>query len=122
MLTSLKSMIQSQYIMPIKYALCVGSECSQIETIKQFNLLDGWKRNTQLEMTNQICYLLVITMTDSAYAPYHCACKAPFWNKDDFYNHLKDCDEALEFLKVTKQIFNHYRKLSKYLHNPEEFI
>ena len=60
-------------------------------------------------------------MTDPKYAPYHCACKAPFWNKDDFYNHLKDCNEAMEFLKVTKQIFEHYRKLSKYLHNPEEF-
>ena len=35
---------------------------------------------------------------------------------------LIDCNEAMEFLKVTKQIFNHYRKLSKYLHNPEEFV
>ena len=58
---------------------------------------------------------------DPKYAPYKCACKAPFWNKDDFYNHLKDCSEAREFLRVTKQIFDHYRKLSKYLHTPEEF-
>ena len=108
--------------MQTRYALCVGIEYNQIEPILSKQHLDGLKRNTQLEMTNHICYLLVITMTDSAYAPYHCACKAPFWNKDDFYNHLKDCNEAMEFLKVTKQIFNHYRKLSKYLHNPEEFI
>jgi len=78
------------------------------------------RRSTKRETIGQTsCHLK--TMTDPKYAPYHCACKAPFWNKDDFYNHLKDCNEAMEFLKVTKQIFEHYRKLSKYLHNPEEF-
>ena len=60
-------------------------------------------------------------MTDPKYAPYHCACKAPFWVKDDFYNHLRECTEALEFLKVTHQLFEHYRKLSKYLVNPEDY-
>ena len=60
-------------------------------------------------------------MTDPKYAPYKCACKAPFWNKEDFFNHLKNCTEAREFLKVTHQLFEHYRKLSKYLVNPEDF-
>src|SRR3990172_7452893 len=82
--------------------------------------LAGLKRNIQQEMTNQtLCHLKI--MTDPKYAPYKCCCKAPFWNKEDFYNHLTTCTEAREFLKVTKQLFDHYRKLSKYLHNPEEF-
>ena len=106
--------------MQIKYALCVGSECSQIETTKRFNLLDGWKRSIRAEMIMLTSCPLKI-MTDPKYAPYHCACKAPFWVKDDFYNHLRECTEALEFLKVTHQLFEHYRKLSKYLVNPEDY-
>ena len=120
MLTSLRSMIPSQSIMQTRYALCAGSEYNQIEITKRFNLLDGWKRNTRQETITQIYYHLKI-MTDPKYAPYKCCCKAPFRNKDDFFNHLKNCDEAREFLKVTHQLFEHYRKLSKYFVNPEDF-
>lgn len=55
-------------------------------------------------------------------APYKCPCGSGSWNKDDFYTHLKDCPEAYAFLKITKQLFEHYRKLSKYLVNPEDYV
>lgn len=54
---------------------------------------------------------------DPKNAPYKCPCGQVYWNEDSFHIHLKDCTEAQIFMREVE----HYRRLTKYLVNPEDF-
>ena len=54
-------------------------------------------------------------------AKFVCCCYATFDIESDFFNHLMECYEYRNFIKLTKRIINQYEKYKRNDCNLEEY-